>query len=408
LALGYDVPIVVAELIDICEIRRFFTRESADARVLAYALTPDGRRDIAGALDPTEPVPWRIFKDSDKTERCMQVLREDAQHLAPGKPGGLFAKFALARRVQVDPEGVRAEIAAERAARVPQSPAETPDPPAELDVDTPDQIDDAIEMAAAIMGDDDLVPRPVAELPLPASGEDVEDDADLDPERVGLAGGDDALEHLREITAALRSPVNMRQRAFDAARRLAAENARFDAHHRSAAEPTEPELEKSREAAARGLRTWLGDLPRPMWPALGSASPLEPWTGGPSGFARMYPGPLSDIATRLFAIPASSAEAERTIKIIRAVIGRHSSQMSNQTLIDRVRLVMQCLQERRAAATAARAGGLLADRPPGTRGPSGAGLGPDGALGLFLAGVDADIDRERADLGPAARARPQA
>ena len=92
-----------------------------------------------------------------------------------------------------------------------------------------------------------------------------------------------------------------------------------------------------------------------MATVLGSSSPLEPWTSSPHWFAQMYGGPLPAIAAQLFAIPASEAEAERTIKIIRAVIGKHSSQLSNEMLIARVRLSMQCLQARRAQIAARRA-----------------------------------------------------
>jgi hypothetical protein len=50
----------------------------------------------------------------------------------------------------------------------------------------------------------------------------------------------------------------------------------------------------------------------------------------------MYGVPRPEIAEQLFAIPASEAQAERTIKIIRAVLGKHSCQISNATLIARV------------------------------------------------------------------------
>jgi hypothetical protein len=72
----------------------------------------------------------------------------------------------------------------------------------------------------------------------------------------------------------------------------------------------------------------------------GSSSVLASWTGGCNGrdnsFARISVGPLPATAEQLFAIPASDAEDERTIKIIRAVLGKHSCQMSNATLIARV------------------------------------------------------------------------
>jgi hypothetical protein len=67
------------------------------------------------------------------------------------------------------------------------------------------------------------------------------------------------------------------------------------------------------------------------------------------------------IADQLVSIPASGAEAERTIKIIRAMLGKHSCQMSIAMLIARVRLAMQYLQNRRASrrdAHLARAAGL--------------------------------------------------
>jgi hypothetical protein len=77
----------------------------------------------------------------------------------------------------------------------------------------------------------------------------------------------------------------------------------------------------------------------------------------------MYHGPLPAIAAQLFSIPASEAEAEQTIKIIWAVLGKHSCQMSIATLIARVRLAMQCLQNRRAARRDARLA-RAAGRPP--------------------------------------------
>ena len=46
------------------------------------------------------------------------------------------------------------------------------------------------------------------------------------------------------------------------------------------------------------------------------------------------------IGKKLLAIPASEAEADRVIEIIRAVIGKHSLRMSKATLIPRMRLSM--------------------------------------------------------------------
>jgi hypothetical protein len=70
---------------------------------------------------------------------------------------------------------------------------------------------------------------------------------------------------------------------------------------------------------------------------------LNPW----AVFASLYPASaLPRLARRLFAIPASEAEAERTIKIVQAVLGRFSGQMSAKVLIARVRIAMDCYQER--------------------------------------------------------------
>ena len=46
-SLGYDVPGEVAEVIEFCEVRRFFQGASADIRLLAYAMTCDGRRELS-------------------------------------------------------------------------------------------------------------------------------------------------------------------------------------------------------------------------------------------------------------------------------------------------------------------------------------------------------------------------
>ena len=135
----------------------------------------------------------------------------------------------------------------------------------------------------------------------------------------------------------------------------------------------------------------------------------EPWfCGAWPSFTRMYHGPLPAIADQLFSIPASEAEAERTIKIIRAVLGKHSCQMSIATLIARVRLAMQCLQNRRAArrdARLARAAGL----PPQDVGAprvafeevDGNGFmgdteqSPRAGTEVLFARVDAEIAQER-------------
>jgi hypothetical protein len=66
----------------------------------------------------------------------------------------------------------------------------------------------------------------------------------------------------------------------------------------------------------------------------------------------MYGGPLPAIADRLFSIPAS--ETERTIKIMRAVLGKQSCETSIATLIARVRLAMQSRQKHRAGRRDAR------------------------------------------------------
>jgi hypothetical protein len=75
---------------------------------------------------------------------------------------------------------------------------------------------------------------------------------------------------------------------------------------------------------------------------------LKPW----GIFRSLYPrSDLPDIVLRLFATPASEAEAERTIKIMRAVIGRFGGQMSMRVLpgllVARVGIAMDCLQRRR-------------------------------------------------------------
>jgi hypothetical protein len=75
----------------------------------------------------------------------------------------------------------------------------------------------------------------------------------------------------------------------------------------------------------------------------------------------MHGGPLPAIADQLFCIRAGEAETKRTNKVIRAVLGQHSCQMSIATLIARVRLAMQSLQNCRAArrdAQVARTAGL--------------------------------------------------
>jgi hypothetical protein len=107
--------------------------------------------------------------------------------------------------------------------------------------------------------------------------------------------------------------------------------------------------------ASSGPRTRIG------------SSILEPW----SVFQSMYPdSALPRLARRLFAIPASEAEAERTIKIMRAVLGRFSGQMSNRVLVARVRIAMDCYQRRQASRRTAQSAGMTFKRqriiPPTT------------------------------------------
>jgi hypothetical protein len=85
--LGYDVPGEIVEVIDLCEIRRFYQGESADSRVLAYALTSAGRRELMTG----GPDPWLIFADHDRTLRNMKVLRNDMHFLIPD--GGKLARM---------------------------------------------------------------------------------------------------------------------------------------------------------------------------------------------------------------------------------------------------------------------------------------------------------------------------
>jgi hypothetical protein len=94
--LAYNVPGLGAEMISLCEIRRFYEGESAESRVLAYALTSAGRRELmAGGPDP-----WLIFADPDRTLRCMKVLRNDARFPIPQR--GQLARCSMARSAITD------------------------------------------------------------------------------------------------------------------------------------------------------------------------------------------------------------------------------------------------------------------------------------------------------------------
>jgi hypothetical protein len=44
--LGHNVPGAIVEVIDLCEVHRFYQGESADSGVLAYALTSVGRGEL--------------------------------------------------------------------------------------------------------------------------------------------------------------------------------------------------------------------------------------------------------------------------------------------------------------------------------------------------------------------------
>jgi hypothetical protein len=56
-SIGHDVPGEAAEVIEFCEGRRFFPGASADIRLLAYAMTCDGRRELSCDTDQDEPEP---------------------------------------------------------------------------------------------------------------------------------------------------------------------------------------------------------------------------------------------------------------------------------------------------------------------------------------------------------------
>jgi hypothetical protein len=122
----------------------------------------------------------------------------------------------------------------------------------------------------------------------------------------------------------------------------------------------------------------------------------------------MYHGPLPAIADQLFSIPASQTEAERAIKITRALLGKHSYQMSIAPLIARVRLTMPCLQNRRAArrdARLARAAGLplqdvgaprvALDEIDGNGFMGDTEQSPTPGTNMLFARVDAEIPQER-------------
>jgi hypothetical protein len=163
--LGYDVPRVIAELIELCEVRRFYQGESSGVRVLAYALTSEGLRELNPEIDPAEPEPWHIFSNSDRAMsfplamRCMKVLRECVGILHPVE-GRLARTVERARRASIDRGGVLREFEEEerdegRWAYVAQGPDGHPhNDGRDDDGDSDAAIDEAVELAAAIAGDE--------------------------------------------------------------------------------------------------------------------------------------------------------------------------------------------------------------------------------------------------------------
>jgi hypothetical protein len=150
---------------------------------------------------------------------------------------------------------------------------------------------------------------------------------------------------LRARAAKLLDAQQMVARAERELSPLIQERMARDADLLTQAAPSSVEIEQAQPAALREFRAWLNVLPQLVIRSLSASCPLAPWVE----FHKLYGGGMLDVAKQLFAIPAGKAEAERVIKIVKSVIGKHGSQMDNATLIARVRLVMQALQMRRDA-----------------------------------------------------------
>ena len=150
---------------------------------------------------------------------------------------------------------------------------------------------------------------------------------------------------LRARAAKLLDAQQMVARAERELSLLIQERMTRDADLLTQAAPSAVEIEQAQAAALREFRAWLNVLPQLVIRSLSAPCPLAPRVE----FHKLYGGGMLDVAKQLFAIPAGKAEAERVIKIVKSVIGKHGSQMDNATLVARVRLVMQALEMRRDA-----------------------------------------------------------
>jgi hypothetical protein len=268
-------------VIELCQTRRLRTGPVGDARILAaYLMTADGRADAEAAAGIAQEIPpRRLFTSSEKTLRCVKILREHAEDLVPetGKVSLLFglARGALASREEAQMIQSALHEAVGRAAH----PGIIDRSDDELDGDEETDID--IDAAAVMVTT--LVEELTAQIDLPSENPSAAPSASESSDESESSGNaapsedeeneeekgevellyEDQIEALRARAAVLLGMQDMIRRAEAELSQLIEERLAREAHLQALAAPLAVDIERAKTAALGGFRAWL-NVPPPL------------------------------------------------------------------------------------------------------------------------------------------------